>query len=72
MVGKGQPKKAPENKKAEFNIYISPKQRELIEEAREIESPEKRFGALFIYILSFLLLFQFYIFLLLLFFVKII
>ena len=45
MVGKGQPPKAPEDKKAEFNIYLSQKQREILEQANEIEAPEKRFGA---------------------------
>ena len=45
MVGKGQPPKAPEDKKEEFNIYLSQKQKEKIEQARRIESPEKRFGA---------------------------
>ena len=45
MVGKGQPPKAPEDKKKDFMIYVSDKQRETIEEARQIEAPEKRFGA---------------------------
>lgn len=45
MVGKGQPPKDPADKKKDFMIYLSQKQRETIEEAREIESPEKRLGA---------------------------
>lgn len=45
MVGKGQPPKSPEEKKSEFNIYLSQKQREILEQANEIEAPEKRFGA---------------------------
>ena len=45
MVGKGQPPKAPEDKRTKQEIFLSQKERELIEEAREIEAPEKRFGA---------------------------
>lgn len=45
MVGKGQPPKAPEEKKGRTVIYVSEKQKEIIEQAREIEAPDKRYGA---------------------------
>lgn len=45
MVGKGQPPKAPEDKRKKQDVLLSPRERETIEEAREIESPETRFGA---------------------------
>ena len=45
MVGKGQPPKAPEEIKKNFTLYISDEQKAVIEEAREIEATEKRFGA---------------------------
>lgn len=45
MVGKGQPPKAPEEKKERTVIYVSEMQKEIIEKAREIEAPEKRYGA---------------------------
>ena len=45
MVGKGQPPKAPEDKRTEQKVWLSEKEREAIEEARKIEAPEKRFGA---------------------------
>ncbi|MBQ6616322.1 MAG: hypothetical protein IJH67_08130 [Thermoguttaceae bacterium] len=45
MVGKGQPPKAPEDKRTEQKVWLSENERELVEQAREIEAPEKRFGA---------------------------
>lgn len=45
MVGKGQPPKAPEDKRTEQKVWLSEKERETIEEARKIEAPKKRFGA---------------------------
>ncbi len=45
MAGKGQPPKAPEDKKERQTVYVSEKQKQTIEEARKIEAPEKRFGA---------------------------
>lgn len=45
MVGKGQPPKAPEDKRKKQDVLLSPKERETLNEAREIEAPEKRFGA---------------------------
>ena len=45
LVGKGQPPKDPKDVKGNYTIYVSTNQRDLIEEAREIESPDKRFGA---------------------------
>lgn len=45
MVGKGQPPKAPEDKKTRLEIFLSQTQRQEIEQARAIEAPEKRFGA---------------------------
>lgn len=45
MVGKGQPPKAPEDKRKKQDVLLSPKERETLNEAREIESPDVRFGA---------------------------
>lgn len=45
MVGKGQPPKPPEDVKTRLDIYLSQNQRQVIEEARQIEAPEKRFRA---------------------------
>ena len=45
MVGKGQPPKAPEDTRTKQEIFLSQKERELIEEARDIEAPGKRLGA---------------------------
>lgn len=45
MVGKGQPPKPPEQKKTRHEIFLSQLQRQNIEAARKIESPEKKFGA---------------------------
>lgn len=44
MVGKGQPPKAPEDKRKYPTIGFSQKEREIVEEARDIEAPEKGFG----------------------------
>ena len=44
MVGKGQPPKAPEDKRKYPTIGFSPKEKEIVEEARKIEAPEKGFG----------------------------
>jgi len=44
MVGKGQPPKAPEDKRAEKKVWFSPKEERTIETACEIEAPGKRFS----------------------------
>ncbi|MDO5576528.1 MAG: hypothetical protein Q4F84_05565 [Fibrobacter sp.] len=41
MVGKGQPPKKPEDKRVPFNFRLSQKEKEIIEEGRDIEAPEK-------------------------------
>lgn len=44
MVGKGQPPKAPEDKRKKQDVSLSQKERETLIKARDIEAPEKRFG----------------------------
>lgn len=45
MVGKGQPPKAPEDKRKNFPVGLSPKERETLETARDTEAPEKGLGS---------------------------
>lgn len=45
MVGKGQPPKAPEDKRSEKKVWFSPKEQKIIEEALDIEAPGKSFSA---------------------------
>ena len=42
---RGQPPKAPETKRGKFTVYLSPTEKEEVEEARDSEAPEKRTGA---------------------------
>ena len=42
---KGQPPKPPEKKRERITIYISPSEKEEVEEARLKEAPERRTGA---------------------------
>lgn len=43
---RGQPPKPPDEKKQErVAIYLSPKDKEVVEEARQQEAPDRRIGA---------------------------
>lgn len=44
MVGKGQPPKAPEDKRKKQDVLLSQRERATIDAARQIEAPEKPFG----------------------------
>ena len=45
MVGKGQPPKDPADVKKPYDVFLSQKQIDKIEQAKAIEAPEKRLGA---------------------------
>ena len=42
---RGQPPKPPDEKRERLAIYLSPNEREVVDEARQHESPDKRIGA---------------------------
>lgn len=42
---RGQPPKPPEEKRERLAIYLSPKEKEAVEEARQEEAPDRRIGA---------------------------
>ncbi len=42
---RGQPPKAPEDKRSKLSVHLSPNEREDLEEARDIEAPDRRIGA---------------------------
>ena len=42
---RGQPPKNQENKRKNLGVHLSPIEREKIEEARNIEAPDRRIGA---------------------------
>lgn len=42
---KGQPPKHPRKKRDQISLYISPEEKEIVEEARDQEAPDRRLGA---------------------------
>ncbi len=42
---RGQPPKSPEEKRERISLYISPSEKEIVEEARQQEAPDRRIGA---------------------------
>lgn len=42
---RGQPPKPPEEKRERVVIFLSPNEKEIVEEARQEEAPDKRTGA---------------------------
>ncbi len=42
---RGQPPKPPEKKRTMYGVYLSPEEKEVVEEARDMEAPDRRLGA---------------------------
>ena len=42
---RGQPPKAPEKKRGKYSICLSPEEKEIVEQARNVEAPDRRTGA---------------------------
>lgn len=45
VTKRGQPPKAPEKKRTMYGVYLSPEEKQQVEEAKEIEFPDLRMGA---------------------------